>query len=68
MDDYRNSPTIKFCADLFPAHRCPFAVKFKNKTRMRERELIKRPFNFLSLLSGKNSELNVRSEREIEKN
>ena len=29
MDDYRNSPTIKFCADLFPAHRCPAAVKFK---------------------------------------
>ena len=25
MDDYRNSPTIKFCADLFPAHRCPSA-------------------------------------------
>ena len=23
MDDYRNSPTIKFCADLFPAHRRP---------------------------------------------
>ena len=23
MDDYRNSPTFKFCADLFPAHRCP---------------------------------------------
>ena len=44
MDDYRNSPTIKFCADLFPAHRCPSAIKFKNKTRMRERELIKCPF------------------------
>ena len=29
MDDYRNSPTIKFCADLFPAHRCPSAIKFK---------------------------------------
>ena len=27
MDDYRNSPTIKFCADLFPAHRCPSAIK-----------------------------------------
>ena len=29
MDDYRNSPTIKFCTDLFPAHRCPSAIKFK---------------------------------------
>ena len=29
MDDYRNSPTIKFCADLFPAHRCPSAIKFQ---------------------------------------
>ena len=37
LDDYRNSPTIKFCADLmalgadlFPAHRsCPSAIKFK---------------------------------------
>ena len=28
MDDYRNSPTIKFCADLFPAHRWP-SIKFK---------------------------------------
>ena len=27
--DYRNSPTIKFCADLFPTHRCPSAIKFK---------------------------------------
>ena len=26
MDDYRNSTTIKFCADLFPAHRCPSAI------------------------------------------
>ena len=29
MDDYRNSPTIKFCADLFPAHRCPSVIKFQ---------------------------------------
>ena len=28
MDDYRNSPAIKFCADLFPAHRCP-SIKVK---------------------------------------
>ena len=28
MDDYRNSPTIKFCADLFPAHRCPSKQAF----------------------------------------
>ena len=27
MDDYRNSPTIKFCADLFPAHRRPSVLK-----------------------------------------
>ena len=27
MDDYRNSLTIKFCADLFPAHRCPSVLK-----------------------------------------
>ena len=45
MGDYRNSPTIKFWADLFRAHRCPSTLKF-DKTRMRERELIKRPFNF----------------------
>ena len=32
MDDYRNSPTIKFCADfIFPAHRCPSAIKFKTR-------------------------------------
>ena len=30
MDNYRNSPTIKFCADLFLAHRCP-SVKFKER-------------------------------------
>ena len=23
MDDYKNSPTIKFFADIFPAHRFP---------------------------------------------
>ena len=40
MDDY----TEKFCADVFPAQRCRYEVQ--NKTRMRERELIKRPFNF----------------------
>ena len=27
MDDYRNSLTIKFCADLVPAHRCPSVLK-----------------------------------------
>ena len=30
MDDYRNSPTVKFCADLFPADRCP-PIKFKER-------------------------------------
>ena len=29
MDDYRNSPTIKLCADLFAAHRCPSTIRFK---------------------------------------
>ena len=29
MDDYKNSPTIKFCADLFPARSCPSAIKFE---------------------------------------
>ena len=29
MDNYRNSPTIKFCDDLFPAHRCPSVIKFQ---------------------------------------
>ena len=29
MDIYRNLPTIKFCADLFPAHRCPSVIKFQ---------------------------------------
>ena len=29
MDIYRNSPTIKFCADLFPAHRCSSVIKFQ---------------------------------------
>ena len=35
---------------------------------MRERELIKRPINFYGLLSGKESELIVKSEIEIAKN
>ena len=35
---------------------------------MRERELIKRPFNFYGLLSGTSNELYVESEREIVKN
>ena len=29
MDDYRNSPTIQFCADVFPAHRCP-SINFQS--------------------------------------
>ena len=35
---------------------------------MHERELIKRPINFYGLLSGKEKELNVKSEIEIAKN
>ena len=48
MDDYRNSPTIKFSADLFSAHRCPSALKFKIRLECASvnLELIKRPFNF----------------------
>ena len=23
MDNYRNSPTIKFCANVFPVQKCP---------------------------------------------
>ena len=26
MDNYRNSLTIKFCADIFPFHRCEMAL------------------------------------------
>ena len=43
-DDYRNSPTINFCVDLFPAQNISF-YKVKKKTRTRERRLIK-PLNF----------------------
>ena len=35
-----NSQTIKFCADLFPAHRCPPGGKVLKMARTRERELI----------------------------
>ena len=28
-DDYRNSPTIKFCANLFPVQRRPSVIKFQ---------------------------------------
>ena len=40
MDDYRNSPTIKFCADLIPAHRCLSGDKVLKMGRTRERDLI----------------------------
>ena len=49
MDDYRNSRTMKFSADLFPTHRGP-SIKFKQRsTRTSEREFIK-PSNFGSCL------------------
>ena len=67
MDDYRNSPTNKFCADLFPFHRFPSSIKFKRRLESNARELIKCPFN-LGSLSDKYNELNVKSEREIAKN
>ena len=42
----RKKPTV-LQSNLFPAHRCPSTIKFKIiNTRMRECELIKRPFNF----------------------
>ena len=31
MDICRNSPTIKFCAGLFPAHRCSSVIKFQRR-------------------------------------
>ena len=53
MDDYSDWPTIKFCVDVFPAHKCP-SIKFFSSivlivkteiTRRYECELIKH-FNF----------------------
>ena len=44
MDDYRNSPTSKFCANVFPAHSCPFYDKvffLSSITITRKRELVK---------------------------
>ena len=35
MNDYRNSPTIKFCADLFAAHTCPSVIKFQTRLESR---------------------------------
>ena len=40
----QKSPTIKFCADLFPGHRYPSGDKVLKMVRTRERKLIK-PFN-----------------------
>ena len=67
MDDYRNSPTIKFCADLFPAHRCPSVIKFQIRLECasvnRSNVLLISKVYFPA-----NNELNVKREREIAKN
>ena len=42
MDDYRNSPRVKCCADLFPSDRCP-PIKFK-KGLERENLLIAKAY------------------------
>ena len=48
MNDYRNSPTFKFCADVFPAwsqksfYKVFLSFSLNTKmTRMREHKLIK---------------------------
>ena len=67
MDDYRNSPTIKFCADLFPAHRCPSSIKFKIRL-----ERASMNWSNVLLISKAyfplNKKMNVKSESEIAKN
>ena len=70
MYGYRNSLTIKFCADLFPAHRCPYVIKFQIRL---ECESVNRESNVLLISKAyfpayKKKELNVKSEREIAKN
>ena len=70
MDDYRNSPTIKFCADLFLAHRCPSAIKFKFKIRLECASVNWPNVLFISkaCFPANKNELNVKSEWEIAKN
>ena len=46
-DDYRNSSTINFCADLFPAHRF-LSIKLKKKD-LNPRASIDQTFEFLRL-------------------
>ena len=68
MDDYRNSLTIKFCADLFPAHRCPSTIKFKIRLECanvnRSNVLLISKVYF----PANKNELNVKSEIENAKN
>ena len=44
MNDYRNSPTIKFHTDVFPAHRCPSITLFLKRERL-ETRLVRIHFN-----------------------
>ena len=67
MDDYRNSPTITFRADVFPAHRCPSVSSLVKK--LLERTSV----NLSNLLISKayfppNKMNRSVSEREIAKN
>ena len=68
MDNYRNSPTFKFCANLFPALRCPSAIKFKIRLECtsvnRSNVLLISKVYF----PANKNELNVKSEIEIAKN
>ena len=66
MDDYRNLPTIKFCADLFPAHRCPSVIKFKIRLECASVNRSNVLLISKAYFPAKN-ELNVKSETEIAK-
>ena len=49
MDNYGNSQTTKFCADLFPAHRYP-SIKFKKGLEgAKVNSMIKSGFDFLKI-------------------
>ena len=61
--DYRNSPTIKFCADLFPTYRCPSATKFKIRL-----ECASVNWSNVLLISKVYFPVNKKSETEIAKN
>ena len=68
MDNYRNSPTIKFCADLFPARRCPSVIKFKIRLECASVNRTNVLLVSKAYFPARKKELNVKSEREIAKN